>query len=90
MSFLPMTAQDFNSPMLQAAWLRYKAAIENIRARITANPNMDPAAKSYMEALIESHEDKIACLERSQRIINTTEMIAGRLDEARSAEAWQM
>lgn len=70
MFFGPMTAMDFSCSDLQEAWIGYQEAIKFIRSMETQT--------EFHARLIEAHQDKIACLERAQWIINTHRAIERR------------
>lgn len=59
-----VNALDFTCPELRMAWLGYHDAIKYIQSKPSYNT-------PGFQKLIEGHKDKIACLERAQRIINT-------------------
>lgn len=66
---------DFTCDELRNAWLSYTRAIEHIEKTIQ-NTTAKQSFKDVLNKLIAAHREKLAVLERAQRIINTSEAIA--------------
>jgi hypothetical protein len=65
---MKMNMYDFSCSELQEAWIGYHKAIQYIQSK----PNRDSQG---FKDLIASHQDKIQCIERAQRILNTYKAI---------------
>lgn len=70
-----MNESVFTNNDIAQAWLSYGKACAIIQEKLDNHPEMDAAARKAFQSLMDSHKDKRLCLERAQRIINTSKAL---------------